>query len=539
MNIIKLQDELRSVPDNALIGYVQNPTSNVPSYLALTELNRRKEMREKYQSQQAPESSVAEDLEQQAASQAQPQQGLGALAQAPQQMPQQAMAPQPEMPTQQMAQGGVAGLDVGDMYNEENYASGGIVAFAGPEGSYVIPSKTPQEYYQAIQGNKDFGKSFMFNKFETPYDEAINYYSGLKQNTNDPESRRQLDDAVQALQMQKYRFTRSKEDPTERMTQTGLTDISSSNKPIPESLTTDSIEKKMAGNNPPASKLPTSNPVDEVKKGATGQKQVDETPVTKPIDVIGDPYYFEKRPEDIAGTERDRYKQMYGDDPFVERGEKRLKDMDTRASKLEKQAPWMALAEAGFNMANTRAEFGKAAETPFASAARGASVGLKSYGESQKQLAELEEKRFNVDSKIADAERAVKLAAMQHGFKSEEYNKASNDLAKIENIKGVYDIEKYKVLAGTKETEAVMKQKQDLSRDRAKYLEKNYSIKNALDTYMNKAKFDKLPETVKKSILENVETYNIEMKNLQLSYPLSNMDLSTRDPFALLSKIRS
>ena len=62
------------------------------------------------------------------------------------------------------------------------------------------------------------------------------------------------------------------------MTQTGLTDISSSNKPIPESLTTDSIEKKMAGNNPPASELPTSNPVNEVKKGATGQKQVDETP---------------------------------------------------------------------------------------------------------------------------------------------------------------------------------------------------------------------------------------------------------------------
>ena len=153
MNIIKLQDELRSVPDNALIGYVQNPTSNVPSYLALTELNRRKEMREKYQSQQAPESSVAEDLEQQSAPQAQPQQGLGALAQAPQQM--------------QDDNQGVASLPVSDdMYQEQNYASGGIVAFAGPEGSYVIPSKTPQEYYQAIQGNKDFGKSFMFNKFE-------------------------------------------------------------------------------------------------------------------------------------------------------------------------------------------------------------------------------------------------------------------------------------------------------------------------------------------------------------------------------------
>ena len=529
MNIIKLQDELRSVPDNALIGYVQNPTSNVPSYLALTELNRRKEMREKYQSQQAPESSVAEDLEQQAAPQAQPQQGLGALAQAPQQM--------------QDDNQGVASLPVSDdMYQEQNYASGGIVAFAGPEGSYVIPSKTPQEYYQAIQGNKDFGKSFMFNKFETPYDEAIKYYSGLKENANDPESKRQLDDAVQELQLQKYRFTRSKEDPTEKMMKTGLKG-DASGKPISPPLTLENMKNKIAGNNLPTSNnvttnIKTTDPVNEIKKGATGQNPPNETLATDTVNVA-EQDYFKKRPEDVAGTERDRYKQMYGDDPFIGRSEKRLKDMDTRASKLEKQAPWMALAEAGFNMANTRAEFGKAAETPFASAARGAGVGLKSYGESQKQLAELEEKRFNVDSKIADAERAVKLAAMQHGFKSEEYNKASNDLAKIENIKGVYDIEKYRVLAGTKETEAIMKQKQDLSRDRAKYLEKNYSIKNALDTYMNKAKFDKLPETVKKSILENVETYNIEMKNLQLSYPLSNMDLSTRDPFALLSKIRS
>ena len=55
---------------------------------------------------------------------------------------------------------------------------------------------------------------------------------------------------------------------------------------------------------------------------------------------------------------------------------------------------------------------------------------------------------------------------------------------------------------------------------------------------LNKEKFDKLPETVKKSILENVETYNIEMKNLQLSYPLANMDLPTRDPIALLNRVR-
>jgi hypothetical protein len=114
MNIIKLQNELKSVPDDALIGYVQNPTGNVPSYLALSELQRRKDMRAKYQAQQAPESSVADDLGQQA--QPQPQ-GMAAMSQA-----------QPQM---QMEDKGLAGLPVDDtMYQEDSFASGGIVAFA-------------------------------------------------------------------------------------------------------------------------------------------------------------------------------------------------------------------------------------------------------------------------------------------------------------------------------------------------------------------------------------------------------------------------
>jgi hypothetical protein len=34
-----------------------------------------------------------------------------------------AMAPQPEMPMEQMAQGGLAELDTGNMYDENNYAN--------------------------------------------------------------------------------------------------------------------------------------------------------------------------------------------------------------------------------------------------------------------------------------------------------------------------------------------------------------------------------------------------------------------------------
>ena len=122
MNIVKLQNELKNVPDQALIGYVQNPTGQVPTYLALAELQRRKDMREKYQQQQAPATTVADDLKQQA----QPS-GLAMLAKNPAQgNPTMSSAP---------TEPGVAGLPTGDMYQEQNFATGGIVAFG--DGGHV------------------------------------------------------------------------------------------------------------------------------------------------------------------------------------------------------------------------------------------------------------------------------------------------------------------------------------------------------------------------------------------------------------------
>ena len=113
MNIVKLQNMLRGVDDNALVNYVQNPTGEVPSYLALSELQRRKDMRSRFQTEQAPESSVAED----ATKEVQPG-GLAMLAKNP-------ISPQ-GAPTSQ----GVADLPVSDnMYNEDSFAAGGIVAF--------------------------------------------------------------------------------------------------------------------------------------------------------------------------------------------------------------------------------------------------------------------------------------------------------------------------------------------------------------------------------------------------------------------------
>ena len=118
---------LKGAPDHALVGYVQNPTGQVPTYLALSELQRRKEMRASYQANKPEDKTVAEDLVEEA--QPKPQPGIAALPEG--QPMQQAMAPQPEMPVQQMAQGGLADLAMDNqMFNEENFATGGIVAFA-------------------------------------------------------------------------------------------------------------------------------------------------------------------------------------------------------------------------------------------------------------------------------------------------------------------------------------------------------------------------------------------------------------------------
>ena len=152
MNILKLQDQLRSVPDNTLVGYVQNPTGQVPTYLALSELQRRKEMRNAYQAEKPEEKTVAEELVEET------EPGIVALPEAQPMM--EAMQPPPEVPMEQMAQGGLAELDVGDMYDERNYANGGIVAFddGGKVQSYAYGGKTQTNpflydptYYQDAQ----------------------------------------------------------------------------------------------------------------------------------------------------------------------------------------------------------------------------------------------------------------------------------------------------------------------------------------------------------------------------------------------------
>ena len=127
-NMVQLQNFLKSMSPQEWAHFVQNPSSQVPGLLISMESERRiKEANEAKNAQaQVPMGTIKDKVNAEAARLANPTPtGLGSL------MAQNTTQPMDtHQPPVMMAEGGVAGLDTGDMYNEEHFATGGIVAFA-------------------------------------------------------------------------------------------------------------------------------------------------------------------------------------------------------------------------------------------------------------------------------------------------------------------------------------------------------------------------------------------------------------------------
>jgi hypothetical protein len=122
MNIIQVQNRLKGVTDDALIQYVENPTGEVPTYLALGEIGRREDMRKQYQASQAeqPQKTVAEEMVAQLSTPT----GIGALTNnmGPEMPPEEVMST-----SETISETGVANLPI-DM--PQNFERGGIVGYA-------------------------------------------------------------------------------------------------------------------------------------------------------------------------------------------------------------------------------------------------------------------------------------------------------------------------------------------------------------------------------------------------------------------------
>ena len=381
---------LRGVPDDALIGYVQNPQGQVPSYLALSELQRRKDTRAKYQQEQAPESSVAEDLGQEAT------QGQGGLAM---------LAGQPP---QDMAEQGVAGLDTGDMYDEENFAGGGIVAFDGRQGSYV--SSAPRPSYEG-PATSAIGRGFDY------------ITGGLKGYVNKKSQLMDLQRQIESLQPNLFESltpselsTRKSQIAELKSQQDAIRNPSSGYVYKPDEKAVDPTMKSYVEQEAMRIKEGKGKGLTLLTEEEKAQMLKDQAAKNKPADTKGNAPAQQpaESDEDYLRRRMALYKEFMGPNEDRTKLQAKIDAMEKRAARQEEMAPWMALTEAGFKtMAGT---------SPFAltNLGAGAEAGVKSYGAAQDKMAALEEKRYALMNEAAKADRAEKQAIAKFGFESEE-----------------------------------------------------------------------------------------------------------------------
>lgn len=481
MNIAKLQAQLQRVPDQALIGYVQNPDGQVPSYLALAELSRRKEIRKSAQPQQA--------------------------------------APTQTIAAQEVAQAapGIAQLPVrDDMFNEQSMAAGGIVAFEeggevkrfdGLDGSYVGYEPAPIQLaelgsnYRTSQ--EDIARRFQVakNQFKAgkmpkaTYDELVstlnqeskqiknslpqstgqyggpnataayqealgntfldkgyrgisNMASGIKNYAGDyvtdlatlPGQIRWVRDPatgklVHAYETEGWMPRSSDKAPDRVAARAEANEIIEQSRPrqttpafLPYAdprMTADRNAAQIRADIA-AGKYDQKAPPSPADTNVGGQQRIREAAgiTYKPGADLSGEYDPLMRPEVSAQDAMTRYQGLLGTDVARDRVKERLEGMESRAAKEEQRAPWMALAEAGLGMAAGRSQFA------IQNIAEGGKQGIRSYVDARDRLVRAEERRFDMASRIAQAERAEQVAAATHGLQSEERAKAHNDTVK-------------------------------------------------------------------------------------------------------------
>jgi hypothetical protein len=144
MNLIEISEQLKDVPDQLLMKEVQAPSGAYPAYLVVTEMSRRKRMRDQAV-KEAPTSTVAQDLSQ--PSREQLMAAMAAMQRGPEAPPEMPMAPPMPRQAQGMSQPAprlnapgimavpqasqaLAAQDVMGAQEPRRMAAGGMVAFA-------------------------------------------------------------------------------------------------------------------------------------------------------------------------------------------------------------------------------------------------------------------------------------------------------------------------------------------------------------------------------------------------------------------------
>ena len=160
-----------------------------------------------------------------------------------------------------------------------------------------------------------------------------------------------------------------------------------------------------------------------------------------------------KQTPETAQQRMDAWNQLVGTNEGLAGLKSRLETMESKAKSEEEKAPWMALVRAGLGMAAGKSQYA------LQNVAEGATAGLKDYADAKARLESAEDKRFNLQSQLAQAERSEKLAAAKYGIDSAEHMKEQNratDLAALSaksaadvaNAKNALDFQQNAITAG-------------------------------------------------------------------------------------------
>ena len=385
MNIIQVQDRLKGVTDDALIGYVENPTGQVPTYLALGEIGRREKMRKEYQAQPQSNQTVAEEMVAQLSMPA----GIGALTSnmGPEMPPEEVMSS-----SETISETGIAPLPTPNI--GQNYQAGGIVYSDGtqgyPVGGLIVPGLAAAGRYL---GGTALGKGVKSG--------LSSLFRGARPAVKDPSA----------------------------VIQRGIPNAPGRNISLPQAGPgMPAINRGLLRQ--PGTYIDTAIiggitygvlPNGETEKITEEEKDVIDTNNASEqlTETVTEESVPEPTMEDKARKRMELFKEFAGEDEGAARIAERMAKMEERTADVEDQAFNKALIDGGFAMA-------AATDQNFLrNVATGGQKLTKSYSDSMDKVRELEKETFAIDVELNKAKRTEKLAIASKGIDSIEAQEAA------------------------------------------------------------------------------------------------------------------
>jgi len=412
MNQMQLYEHLKFAPQDLLLKYAQNPSAEVPQYLAMAAMQFQKEMKEGGNQAQPPQGTVKDAIIQQA------MQG---------QMPQQVQPTQPPMPQQQMqpqqpvmhaAHGGLAELHVPDhMFQEHNMAGGGIVAFdeGGPVKHFVEGGTSLDDALAQYQKRR--------SEIFTRLNEGMPGPHGSKTPLRGWREREPLNAELANLDKGIAQIIAQSQMPAAQ------------NPPAPADTSDTAADKPQA--TPTVPGLPDKSfgfkPLTSVYDTPEARNRIDELRTPVPIGQTREEFAGEKPTEQSAIDQQKKFNEAFGvSEDVYKNQEERLKSQEGKLSEQKQTAGWLALAQAGFAAA--------AGSSPYAlkNIAEGGVKGLNEYNTSMDKLQDREDKlntaRFNLeDAQNRFRQTGSATALQQYNSALDKYQAANRSYTQMEN----------------------------------------------------------------------------------------------------------